>query len=96
MFRVLSNDLKVYIVASDMCSTTIKGTSLLPFHGKNGYGNATHCYVNARCLSYLQIRHNADSTQNCSGDQIEENEVGGACSTYGGEQKCTQGFGVET
>jgi len=30
--------------------------------------------------------------QNCSGDK-NENEMGGACSTYGGEHKCIQGFG---
>ena len=35
-------------------------------------------------------------TQYCSGDQIEKDEMGGECSTYGGEQKCVQGFGVET
>ena len=27
------------------------------------------------------------------GDQIEKNEMGGACSTYGGEEGCIQGFG---
>ena len=31
-------------------------------------------------------------THYCSGDQIEKDEVGGACSTYGGEQRCRQGF----
>jgi len=31
----------------------------------------------------------------CFGDQIE-NEMGGACSTYGGEQRHIQGFGGET
>jgi hypothetical protein len=30
------------------------------------------------------------------GDQIEKNEIGGACSTYGGEEMCTQCFGGET
>jgi hypothetical protein len=30
------------------------------------------------------------------GDQIEKNEMGGACSTYGGEKMCMQGFGGET
>ena len=30
-----------------------------------------------------------------SGDQIE-NEVGRAYSTYGGEERCIQGFGEET
>ena len=29
------------------------------------------------------------------GDQIE-NEMGGACSMYGGEVRCIQGFGGET
>jgi len=28
-----------------------------------------------------------------SGDKIEKNEIGGACSTYGGEEKCVQGLG---
>jgi hypothetical protein len=31
-----------------------------------------------------------------SGDKIEKNEMGGACSTYGGEESCIQGFGGET
>jgi len=34
-------------------------------------------------------------TQYCSGDKIE-NEVGGACSTYGREDRRVQGFGGET
>jgi hypothetical protein len=29
-------------------------------------------------------------------DQIMNNEVGGACSMYGGEERCIQSFGVET
>jgi hypothetical protein len=32
----------------------------------------------------------------CLGDQIEENEMGGACSTYGGDERCIQGFHGET
>jgi hypothetical protein len=28
-------------------------------------------------------------TQYCSGDKIEKNEMGGACSTYGGEEAYT-------
>ena len=32
----------------------------------------------------------------CSGDKIEENEMGGACSAYVREEKCIQGFGGET
>jgi hypothetical protein len=35
-------------------------------------------------------------TQYCSVDQIEKNEMGGACGTYGREEKCTQAFGGET
>jgi hypothetical protein len=31
-----------------------------------------------------------------SGDQIKKNEVGGACSTYGGGERCIQDFGGET
>jgi len=31
-----------------------------------------------------------------SDDQIKTNEMGGACGTYGGEGKCTQGFGGDT
>jgi len=30
-----------------------------------------------------------------SGDQIKEDEMGGACGTYGGDEKCVQGFGEE-
>jgi len=30
------------------------------------------------------------------GDQIEKNEIGGACSMYGGEERCTQSFGGYT
>jgi hypothetical protein len=30
------------------------------------------------------------------GDQIKKNEVGGACSTYGGEARCIQDFGGDT
>ena len=29
----------------------------------------------------------------CSGYKIEKNEMGGACSAYGGEEMCIQGFG---
>jgi hypothetical protein len=28
-------------------------------------------------------------------DQIEKNEMGGVCSTYGGEERCIQGFDGE-
>jgi hypothetical protein len=35
-------------------------------------------------------------TQYCLDEQIEKNEMGGAGSTYGGEEKCIQGFSGET
>jgi hypothetical protein len=31
----------------------------------------------------------------CSGDIIENNEMGGACTKYGGEKRCIQDFGGE-
>jgi hypothetical protein len=34
--------------------------------------------------------------QMCSGDKIEKNEMGGACSTYGVEERRVLGFGGET
>jgi hypothetical protein len=37
-----------------------------------------------------------DLTQYFSGDEVENNEMGGACSTYGGEEMRIQGFGGET
>ena len=32
----------------------------------------------------------------CSGDKIEKNEIGGACSAYGGEERRLQGFDWES
>jgi hypothetical protein len=29
------------------------------------------------------------------GDKIQKNEIGGACSTYGGRERCLEGFGEE-
>jgi len=34
-------------------------------------------------------------TPHCSGDQIEKNEMGGECSTYG-KETCIHGIGGET
>jgi hypothetical protein len=39
-----------------------------------------------------QWRNLYNSEQNFSGDKIEKNEVGEACSTYGGEDGLIQGF----
>jgi hypothetical protein len=33
-------------------------------------------------------------TKGYAGDQINENEMGGACGTYGGQERCMHGFGV--
>jgi hypothetical protein len=35
-------------------------------------------------------------THYCAGDKIEKNEIGGACSAYGGGERRVQGFGEET
>ena len=32
----------------------------------------------------------------CAGGKIEKNEMGGACGTYGGGERCAQGSGGET
>jgi signal transduction histidine kinase len=34
-------------------------------------------------------------THYCAGDKIEKNEMGGACSTIGGEKRIVQVFGGE-
>jgi hypothetical protein len=31
-----------------------------------------------------------------SDNEVEKNEMGGACSTYGGKERCIQDFGGET
>ena len=35
-------------------------------------------------------------TQFCSGDKIEKNKMGGACSAYGGQERYIEGSGGET
>ena len=32
----------------------------------------------------------------CMGGEIKKNETGGACGTYGRQERCIQGFGRET
>ena len=34
--------------------------------------------------------------QYCAGDKMEKFEMGGACGTYGGRERCAQGFGGKT
>jgi hypothetical protein len=43
---------------------------------------------------YLEIIIEFYSTVNRR-DQTKKNETGGACSMYGGEESCVQGFGRE-
>ena len=39
--------------------------------------------------------HSENCTECSSGDHIKKNEMGGVFSTYGREERCTQGFGGE-
>ena len=49
-----------------------------------------------RKLHNVELKRSAFLTQYCSGDKIEKNEMGGACSMYGGEERHIQGFCGET
>jgi hypothetical protein len=40
--------------------------------------------------------HNEELTKYFSDEKIEKKETGEACTTYGGEEWCIQGFGRET
>jgi hypothetical protein len=40
--------------------------------------------------------HSHSLSLTISGNQIEKNEMGGVCSTYGGKERCIQDFGRET
>jgi len=44
----------------------------------------------------IRMAYNIHTPQYFSGDKIQKNEIGGACSTYGGEERRIQGFGGET
>jgi hypothetical protein len=50
--------------------------------------NTTTIYINSN--NYVLL------TQHRAGDKIEKIEMGGACSTYGGRERCVQGSGGET
>jgi len=47
-------------------------------------------------LSNEEICDLCRSPQFCSGDKLEKNGMDGACSTFGGEERCMQGSGGET
>ena len=67
-----------------------------------------HSQQNRRTLNYYRQGHLEDVgsilkicppfhlIQYCLCDQIEKNDMGGACSTYRGEERFMQGFGGET
>jgi hypothetical protein len=44
----------------------------------------SYAFNNDMCLFYTKT-NSVLLTQYCSGDKIEKNEMGGACSAYGGE-----------
>ena len=53
-------------------------------------------YTSVRCIREFSEYISVLLAQYCSGDKIEKNEMGGACSAYGGEERRIQGFGGET
>ena len=59
---------------------------------------STHGNIAGRLdsYSYFYKLTNVLLIQYCSVDKIEKNEMGGACSAYGGEGRLIQGFGGET
>jgi hypothetical protein len=40
--------------------------------------------------------HNDEHQTYYLGDKIKKNDMGESCGTYGGQERCTQGFGGET
>jgi hypothetical protein len=47
----------------------------------------------------LSLIHNEDNlllTKYYSRDEVKKNEIGRACGTHEGEERCTPGFGGET
>jgi len=55
------------------------------------------CPAEARGFSFPKFGNQSVLlTQYCSGDKMEKAEMGGACGTYGGEERCKLGFDGET
>ena len=48
-----------------------------------------------RIIPYLTVSESVLLIQCCSGDNIEKNEMGGACSAYGEVERCVEGFSGE-
>jgi hypothetical protein len=45
---------------------------------------------------WSKLHNEMNDLHSSPGDKIENNDMGGACSAYGGEERCIQGFGGET
>jgi len=54
------------------------------------------CPSKARGFSFPKLGNQSVLTQYCSGDKIEKDDMGGACSANGGEERRKLGFGGET
>jgi hypothetical protein len=50
---------------------------------------------NPAIKEFLSFVLNVLLTQYCAGGKIETNEMGRACGTYGGGERCAQGVGGE-
>ena len=52
---------------------------------------AVHTYIHTyiHTMMYFCVYY-------CVGDKIVKIEIGGTCGTYGGRERCAQGFGGET
>ena len=61
---------------------------------KNAY--ETEMSFHMTKIMFIVVINTFSLTQYCAGDKIEKNEMGGSCGTYGGRERCVQGFGVET
>jgi hypothetical protein len=61
-------------------------------NSSNSSSSSSSCTVDLCRLFRDSIHFLVLLTQNCSDDKIEKNEMGGAYSTYGGEERRVQGF----
>ena len=44
---------------------------------------------------FVRVRYTVIFCSVLCGYKIQKNEMGGACGTYGGRERCAQGFGGE-
>jgi hypothetical protein len=53
---------------------------------------------NSNCVLLCSINYSVSGieTKHHLGDQIRKTEINGACSTYGREERCIQGFSEES